>query len=161
HRRLSADPGTAAESPAADSPSLLSHPLGSVRGVRSRPADQPKEVLVAVSAVAVPGGATGREPLGPPPAPRPRPLDALDTPLSDARVDTLTLARRLVRDEVADCRLATLAARFRTATVPTHRALDDVLATAEVLHALFERAAGFGVLALDDLLSLPSSPLAL
>jgi len=226
---------------------------------------------VAVSAVAVPGGATGREPLGPPPAPRPRPLDALDTPLSDvtfvvvdlettgtvpgesriievaaakyrggeclgtfqtlvnpgcglppfivaltgitealvvpaptidevlptllefiggavlvghnlrfdtafldadllargrprlanARVDTLTLARRLVRDEVADCRLATLAARFRTATVPTHRALDDVLATAEVLHALFERAAGFGVLALDDLLSLPSSPLAL
>src|SRR5581483_4067038 len=81
--------------------------------------------------------------------------------LANPRVDTLTLARRLVRDEVPDCRLATLAARFRTATAPTHRALDDVLATAGVLHGLFERAAGFGVLALDDLLSLPSSPLAL
>jgi DNA polymerase-3 subunit epsilon len=81
--------------------------------------------------------------------------------LANPRVDTLTLARRLIRDEVPDCRLATLAARFRTVTRPTHRALDDVLATAEVLHALFERAAGFGVLALDDLLALPSSPLAL
>src|SRR5581483_3854396 len=81
--------------------------------------------------------------------------------LANRRVDTLTLARRLVRDEVADCRLATLAAWFRTATAPTHRALDDVQATAGVLHGLFERAAAFGVLALDDLLSLPSSPLAL
>ena len=81
--------------------------------------------------------------------------------LANARVDTLTLARRLIRDEVPDCRLATLADRFRTEVRPTHRALDDVLATAEVLHALFERAAGFGVLALDDLLGLPSSPLAL
>jgi DNA polymerase-3 subunit epsilon len=81
--------------------------------------------------------------------------------LANPRVDTLTLARRLVRDEVPDCRLATLSARFRTAVRPTHRALDDVLATAGVLHGLFERAAGFGVLALDDLLGLPSSPLAL
>jgi len=81
--------------------------------------------------------------------------------LVNARVDTLTLARRLIRDEVPDCRLATLAARFRTEVRPTHRALDDVLATAEVLHALFERAAGYGVLALDDLLGLPASPLAL
>ena len=81
--------------------------------------------------------------------------------LANPRVDTLTLARRLIRDEVPDCRLATLATRFRTAVQPTHRALDDVLATAEVLHCLFERAAGFGVLALDDLLGLPSSPLAL
>ena len=81
--------------------------------------------------------------------------------LANARVDTLTLARRLVRDEVPDCRLVTLAARFRTEVQPTHRALDDVLATAGVLHGLFERAAGFGVLALDDLLGLPASPLAL
>jgi len=81
--------------------------------------------------------------------------------LANARVDTLTLARRLIRDEVPDCRLATLAARFRTVVRPTHRALDDVLATAEVLHCLFERAAGYGVLALDDLLGLPASPLAL
>jgi DNA polymerase-3 subunit epsilon len=81
--------------------------------------------------------------------------------LANARVDTLTLARRLIRDEVPDCRLATLAARFRTGVRPTHRALDDVLATAGVLHGLFERAAGYGVLALDDLLGLPASPLAL
>jgi DNA polymerase III subunit epsilon len=81
--------------------------------------------------------------------------------LANARVDTLTLARRLIRDEVPDCRLATLAARFRTEVRPTHRALDDVMATAEVLHALFERAAGYGVQALDDLLGLPASPLAL
>jgi DNA polymerase-3 subunit epsilon len=81
--------------------------------------------------------------------------------LPNARVDTLTLARRLIRDEVPDCRLATLATRFRTEVRPTHRALDDVLATSGVLHGLFERAAGYGVLALDDLLGLPSSPLAL
>ena len=42
--------------------------------------------------------------------------------LANARVDTLTLARRLIRDEVPDCRLATLAARFRTEVRPTHRA---------------------------------------
>ncbi|MGH9003311.1 MAG: exonuclease domain-containing protein, partial [Acidimicrobiia bacterium] len=82
-------------------------------------------------------------------------------PLHQRRVDTLALARRLVADEVPDRRLGTLARFFRTTVRPTHRALDDVLATADVLHGLLERAATFGILALDDLLAFPSSPAAL
>ncbi|MFZ4718919.1 MAG: DEDD exonuclease domain-containing protein [Ilumatobacteraceae bacterium] len=71
-------------------------------------------------------------------------------------VDTLPLARRLVRDEVPDCRLGTLAQRFRLSHKPTHRALDDALATTELLHLLLERAAGLGVTGLDDLVALPT-----
>jgi DNA polymerase-3 subunit epsilon len=70
-------------------------------------------------------------------------------------IDTLPLARRLVRDEVPDCRLGTLASRFRLDHKPTHRALDDALATTDLLHLLLERAAGLGVLGLDDLVMLP------
>ena len=75
--------------------------------------------------------------------------------LSHARVDTCSLARRLVRDEVPNCQLGTLARRLRLAHQPTHRALDDALATADLLHYLLERAAGLGVLGLDDLIALP------
>jgi DNA polymerase-3 subunit epsilon len=73
-----------------------------------------------------------------------------------ARVDTVALARRLVRDEVPDCRLGTLASRLRLDHQPTHRALDDALATTDLLHLLIERATGLGVLGLDDLTSLAS-----
>jgi len=76
--------------------------------------------------------------------------------LSHRRVDTVALARRLVRDEVPNLRLRTLAQRFRTTVEPVHRAYADAAATAEVLHALLERAAAYGVLGLDDLLALPS-----
>ena len=76
--------------------------------------------------------------------------------LENRFVDTCSLARRLIRDEVPDCRLATLAAHYRTATFPCHRALDDAKATGEVLHCLLERAGNLGVLALDDLLELPT-----
>jgi DNA polymerase-3 subunit epsilon len=56
-------------------------------------------------------------------------------------LDTAVLARRLLsRDEVTNCKLATLAAHFGTATRPTHRARDDAYATVEVLHALFRRS---------------------
>lgn len=72
-------------------------------------------------------------------------------------VDTCALARRLVRDEVPNCKLATLAERLRLDHRPTHRALDDALATADLLHVLLERAAGFGVSSLDDLLELPTA----
>ena len=75
-------------------------------------------------------------------------------PLSGTVVDTVALARRLVRDEVPDCRLGTLASRFRLDHKPSHRALDDALATADLLHLLIERASGLGVLGLDDLLAL-------
>ena len=70
-------------------------------------------------------------------------------------VDTLPIARRLVREEVPDCRLGTLARRFRLVHKPTHRAFDDAMATADLLHLLLERAAGLGVLGLDDLVALP------
>lgn len=70
-------------------------------------------------------------------------------------IDTCALARRLVRDEVPNCRLGTLADRFRLNHRPSHRALDDALATADLLHLLLERAARLGVLGLDDLVALP------
>ncbi|MDQ1445809.1 MAG: polymerase subunit epsilon, partial [Acidimicrobiaceae bacterium] len=76
--------------------------------------------------------------------------------LGNRFVDTCLLARRLVRDEVANCKLATLSDHFRVAHRPTHRALDDALATGEVLHCLLERAGSLGVLALEDLLELPT-----
>jgi DNA polymerase-3 subunit epsilon len=76
-------------------------------------------------------------------------------PLRNPIIDTVPLARRLVRDEVKDCKLGTLAAHFRLPHQPSHRALDDALATGDLLHLLLERAAGFGVLGLDDLVGLP------
>ncbi len=69
-------------------------------------------------------------------------------------VDTVHLARRLVRDEVPNCKLSTLAAHLRLDHRPSHRALDDALATTDLLHLLIERAAGLGVLGLDDLVAL-------
>ena len=67
-------------------------------------------------------------------------------------IDTARLARvALHRDEVRNCKLATLAAHFRASVTPTHRALDDARATVDVLHALLERTAGFGVSTLEDL----------
>jgi len=77
-------------------------------------------------------------------------------PIPPPRIDTAALARRLVRDEVPDCRLSTLASRLRLDHRPTHRALDDALATTDLLHLLIERAAGLGVLGLDDLVALGS-----
>ncbi len=76
--------------------------------------------------------------------------------LDNPTVDTCALARRLVRDEVPNCRLGTLAERFRLPHRPTHRALDDAWATLHLLHLLLERAARLGVLGLDDLLALPT-----
>lgn len=72
-------------------------------------------------------------------------------------VDTLGLARRLVREEVPNCKLSTLAAYLCLGHRPSHRALDDVLATADLLHLLLERARGLGVTALDELIELPTA----
>jgi DNA polymerase-3 subunit epsilon len=76
-------------------------------------------------------------------------------PLTNRTADTLALARRLVAEEAPNHRLDTLARVFRLDHRPTHRALDDVLATADLLHVMLERAAGLGVTGLDDLLALP------
>ena len=72
--------------------------------------------------------------------------------LSHDVVDTARLARRLVRDEVRDRRLATLARFFRSPTTPVHRALEDARATVVVLHGLLERAGTIGVTTVEDLL---------
>jgi DNA polymerase III subunit epsilon len=72
------------------------------------------------------------------------------------RVDTVSLARRLLVDEVPNHRLGTLAERLRLDHRPSHRALDDALATGDLLHVLLERAGRLGVLGLDDLLALPT-----
>ena len=67
-------------------------------------------------------------------------------------VDTARLARvALHRDEVANCKLATLASHFRTTVRPTHRAFDDARATADVLHGLIARVGDLGVHTLEDL----------
>ncbi|MEV0003759.1 DEDD exonuclease domain-containing protein [Micromonospora sp. NPDC050980] len=61
-------------------------------------------------------------------------------------LDTAALARRvLTRDEVPNRKLGTLAAYFRTATRPNHRALDDAKATVDVLHGLIGRLGGHRV----------------
>jgi DNA polymerase-3 subunit epsilon len=66
-------------------------------------------------------------------------------------LDTAALARRvLIRDEVPNHRLATLARYFRTATEPNHRALQDARATVEVLHALIGRLGSFNVFTLEE-----------
>ena len=72
-------------------------------------------------------------------------------------IDTLGLARRLVRPDVRNLKLSTLAAHFRAPTPPAHRALDDAVATAHVFWSLLERAGMLGVTHLDDLLMLPTA----
>lgn len=67
-------------------------------------------------------------------------------------VDTLALARRaLLREEVPNYKLGTLARVLRAAVTPEHRALSDARATGDVLHALLERLAPLGVTHLADL----------
>src|SRR5438552_6073087 len=55
-------------------------------------------------------------------------------------VDTCALARRLVRDEVPNLRLSTLADRLRLPPRPEPRACADAIATAHRVHHLLERA---------------------
>jgi DNA polymerase-3 subunit epsilon len=71
--------------------------------------------------------------------------------------DTAALARRLIKQEVRNLRLQSLATHFRSPTKPNHRAFEDARATAHVFHALLERAGSLGVTNLDDLLQLPTA----
>ncbi len=75
--------------------------------------------------------------------------------LRSRSVDTAALARRLLKGEVRNNKLGTLAAHFGSPVTPNHRALADAEATAHVLWCLFERAGTLGVTHLDDLLALP------
>ncbi|MFV0406785.1 MAG: DEDD exonuclease domain-containing protein [Propioniciclava sp.] len=79
---------------------------------------------------------------------------ALETPWpAPSVVDTLGLARGvLLRDEVPNLKLATLAHHFGSPVSPNHRALADAQATVHVLHGLVERVGNLGVNTLADLL---------
>ena len=69
-------------------------------------------------------------------------------------LDTVQLARSVLsKDDVPDCKLATLSAYFKTETSPNHRALDDARATVEVLHGIFERYGSIGITTLEDVLA--------
>ena len=72
-------------------------------------------------------------------------------------VDTARLARAVLeRDEVINCKLSTLAQFFGASTSPNHRALDDAMATVDVLHGLIERLAGFDVHNFEQMRNFPS-----
>jgi len=78
-----------------------------------------------------------------------------------AVLDTVTLARQLLDpDEVTDCKLGTLARFFGSRTVPSHRALADARATADVLGSLIARLAGRGVRTLGQLSTWPEAVVA-
>ncbi len=82
-------------------------------------------------------------------------LEAQKRPrLPNRSIDTLALSRRLLRPEVSNCKLGTLASRFRLDHQPSHRALDDALATGDLLHLLIERSSAVGATGLDDLVAL-------
>lgn len=68
-------------------------------------------------------------------------------------LDTVTVARQLLtKEDVPNCKLATLAQFFGTKTEPTHRALDDAKATTEILHGLIERLGSFDVHTVESLM---------
>lgn len=70
-------------------------------------------------------------------------------------IDTLALARQIIpRGEVHNYRLGTLAAHVRADTTPTHRALEDVRATVDLLHYLIGRVGNRGVSTLEDLVAM-------
>jgi DNA polymerase III epsilon subunit family exonuclease len=72
-------------------------------------------------------------------------------------VDTARLARAVLdRDEVINCKLGTLAAFFNAQTSPTHRALDDAMATVDVLHGIIERLSGHQVWTFEEMRNFPS-----
>ena len=71
-------------------------------------------------------------------------------------LDTVMLARQLMDpDEVPDCKLGTLAGFFRARTAPSHRALADARATADVLGWLIRRLTHHGIRTLDELRTWP------
>jgi DNA polymerase III epsilon subunit-like protein len=71
-------------------------------------------------------------------------------------LDTVMLARRVMDpDEVADCKLGTLAGFFGARTAPSHRALADARATADVLSWLVRRLEHRGIRTMRQLSAWP------
>jgi DNA polymerase III epsilon subunit-like protein len=79
--------------------------------------------------------------------------EAIDLPWPDYKVlDTVTIARQVLSlDEVANCKLSTLAQFFGSNVDPNHRALDDAKATTEVLHGLLGRLGSMNINTEDKL----------
>ena len=71
--------------------------------------------------------------------------------LPSPHVCTARLARRVVWPDVPNVRLRTLAQYFRTAAKPSHRALPDAEACAEVLLGLLELGTRLGIRTLGEL----------
>jgi DNA polymerase III epsilon subunit family exonuclease len=68
-------------------------------------------------------------------------------------IDTVKAARFvLTKDDVPNYQLGTLAIYFRTEIAPNHRALDDALATVDVLHGIIERMGTFGITTINQML---------
>jgi DNA polymerase-3 subunit epsilon len=68
--------------------------------------------------------------------------------------DTVALARAVLsKDDVQDCKLATLSAFFNAETSPNHRALDDARATVDVLHGIFERFGSLDIKTVEDVMA--------
>jgi len=69
-------------------------------------------------------------------------------------IDTVKAARFvLTKDDVQNYQLGTLAAYFRTEIAPSHRALDDALATVDVLHGIIERMGTFGITSINQMIN--------
>ena len=69
-------------------------------------------------------------------------------------IDTVKAARFvLTKDDVANYQLGTLAVYFRTEIAPNHRALDDALATVDVLHGIIERMGTFGISTINQMIN--------
>lgn len=69
-------------------------------------------------------------------------------------IDTVKAAQFvLTKDDVANYQLGTLALYFRTEIAPNHRALDDALATVDVLHGIIERMGTFGITTINQMLN--------
>jgi DNA polymerase III epsilon subunit family exonuclease len=69
-------------------------------------------------------------------------------------IDTVKAARFvLTKDDVQNYQLGTLALYFRTEIAPSHRALDDALATVDVLHGIIERMGTFGITTIDQMIN--------
>ena len=74
-------------------------------------------------------------------------------------IDTVKAARFVLsKDDVANYQLGTLAAYFHTEISPNHRALDDALATVDVLHGIIERMGTFGITTINQMMSAGSKP---
>jgi len=69
-------------------------------------------------------------------------------------LDTVKAARFvLTKDDVPNYQLGTLAMYFRTEIAPNHRALDDALATVDVLHGIIEIMGTFGITTINQMLN--------